>query len=265
MKDYYQTLGINENASQDEIKSAFRKLAFKYHPDTNPGNEKQAEKEFKHINEAYGILGDTSKRQQYDLFRKGNLTGTGYNPEYQGFQYSQKDIFRDTFSNQNMFNDLNQMFAQAGLRFDQDFLNRIFFHGNNFTYQSFNNHTDNRKTQQHNTQDASAAYKPNWLDRQLNKIAIKVSSYVIRKLFNIQYESPAKMSSDQHIDLNISSSETINGCEKTVTYIINKQRKKLIVKIQPRNKKGNKIKLKGNKMTKNNTAGDLYLHIKIRS
>ena len=53
MKDYYQILGVSDNASQEEIKSAFRKLAFKHHPDTNPGNEKQAEERFKEINKAW--------------------------------------------------------------------------------------------------------------------------------------------------------------------------------------------------------------------
>ncbi len=56
MKDYYKILGIPEDASQQDIKSSFRKLAFKYHPDTNPGNEKQAEERFKEINEVYGVL-----------------------------------------------------------------------------------------------------------------------------------------------------------------------------------------------------------------
>ncbi len=61
MKDYCQTLGVPDNASQEGIKRAFRKLAFKHHPDTNPGNEKQAEAKFKEINEAYGVLGDKDK------------------------------------------------------------------------------------------------------------------------------------------------------------------------------------------------------------
>ena len=78
MKDYYQILGIPENSDQEGVKRAFRKLAFKYHPDTNPGNEKQAEEKFKEINEAYGVLGDGERRQQYDSARKGVFAGAGY-------------------------------------------------------------------------------------------------------------------------------------------------------------------------------------------
>ncbi len=64
-KDYYQTLGVNKNAGEKEIKSAYRKLARKYHPDVNPNN-KNAEARFKEINEAYEVLGDSQKRTKYD-------------------------------------------------------------------------------------------------------------------------------------------------------------------------------------------------------
>ena len=63
-KDYYETLGINRSASDAEIKSAYRKLARKYHPDVN--KTKEAEEKFKDINEAYEVLGDKQKRQRYD-------------------------------------------------------------------------------------------------------------------------------------------------------------------------------------------------------
>ena len=65
-KDYYKTLGVEKNASQDEIKKAYKNLAKKYHPDIN--KESGATDKFKEINEAAAVLGDKQKRQQYDQF-----------------------------------------------------------------------------------------------------------------------------------------------------------------------------------------------------
>lgn len=64
-KDYYKSLGVQRDASPDEIKKVYRKLARKYHPDLNPGNKK-AEEKFKEINEAYEVLRDEDKRKKYD-------------------------------------------------------------------------------------------------------------------------------------------------------------------------------------------------------
>ncbi|PWM46803.1 MAG: molecular chaperone DnaJ [Clostridiales bacterium] len=77
-RDYYEVLGVSKTASDDEIKSAYRKLAKKYHPDLNPNN-KEAEKSFKDVNEAYSILSDKDKRQRYDQFGHA-----GVDPSYGG-------------------------------------------------------------------------------------------------------------------------------------------------------------------------------------
>src|SRR5690349_18361367 len=66
-RDYYEILGVKRNASEEEIKSAYRKLAMKYHPDRNPG-DKQAEQKFKEVQEAYDVLSDKTKRSNYDRF-----------------------------------------------------------------------------------------------------------------------------------------------------------------------------------------------------
>ena len=264
MKDYYQILGVPDNASQEDIKKAFRKLAFQHHPDTNPGNEKQAEEKFKRINEAYGVLGDKNKRQQYDFARKGQFAG--YGTGYQGFEYSQQDIFRDTFSNQAMFDDLNRMFAQAGLRFDQDFLNRVFFGGRGFIFQTFTTSggASQRAYQPFYPQAEVSTYKPNLLERLLSKIAVKMSKYVLKKLIGFEYEALPKQSLDQHAEFEISPAEAEAGGEKRITYKQGKKTRKLMVKIPSGVKSGTKIRLKGMGIIEDKKRGDLYLHVKIK-
>ncbi|WP_236909768.1 molecular chaperone DnaJ [Clostridium sp. Cult3] len=93
LRDYYEILNISKDASQDEIKSSFRTLAKKYHPDLNP-DDKEAEQKFKEINEAYEVLSDTEKRRRYDAFGHAGVNGQGgYSQDFGGFG----DIFDDIF------------------------------------------------------------------------------------------------------------------------------------------------------------------------
>ena len=85
-KDYYAALGVGENASDGEIKKAYRKLALKYHPDKNPG-DKKAEEQFKKISEAYYTLGDDKRRKEYDNLKKAGAYTDNFSSA-QGFDYS---------------------------------------------------------------------------------------------------------------------------------------------------------------------------------
>jgi len=107
-KDYYSILGINKNASESDIKKAYRKLALKYHPDRNP-NDKEAENRFKEVSEAYEVLSDPEKRKKYDQFgqywqqadqfqqRGGRTrtTTTGFGNDMGGFDFSQYGSFEE--------------------------------------------------------------------------------------------------------------------------------------------------------------------------
>ncbi len=89
-RDYYEVLGVSRDASKDEIKKAYRKLAMKYHPDKNPG-DKEAEEKFKEAAEAYSVLSDDEKRKKYDQFGHAGMNGAGGG--FQGF-----DDINDIFS-----------------------------------------------------------------------------------------------------------------------------------------------------------------------
>lgn len=90
-RDYYEVLGVSKNATEDEIKKAYRKIAIKYHPDRNPG-DKEAEEKFKEAAEAYSVLSDQQKRQQYDQFGFDGLNMGGGFGGFSG-DFSMDDIF----------------------------------------------------------------------------------------------------------------------------------------------------------------------------
>ncbi len=128
-KDYYETLGVKREATEAEIKSAYRKLARKYHPDVN--KTKEAEEKFKEINEAYEVLGDKQKRQRYDSLGANWQGGADYTPPpgfenfnfgggqggaYQQFNFNGQDMggFSDFFS--SLFGDMMGGAAAGGTR-----------------------------------------------------------------------------------------------------------------------------------------------------
>lgn len=93
-RDYYEVLGVNKNATEEELKKAYRQVAKKYHPDLNPGNA-EAEAKFKEANEAYAVLSDADKRRKYDQFGHAGVDGNGFGGG--GFNYTDMD-FSDIFS-----------------------------------------------------------------------------------------------------------------------------------------------------------------------
>ena len=104
-RDYYEVLGVGKNASADEIKRAYRRMAMKYHPDKNPDN-KEAEAKFKECAEAYEVLSDPEKRQRYDQFGHEGLRGIGMR-DYSHMKWQDiGSIFEDIFGFDDLFSDI---------------------------------------------------------------------------------------------------------------------------------------------------------------
>ncbi len=114
-------LEVNEDASFEEIKKTYRKLAFQYHPDKNPGKEEM----MKEINEAYAVLSDERKQREYDSYRRS-------------YGFFARDKFRQTYTDQDIFkdSDINQVFAELSRAFGfnrpEDIFSRSTFYGNQF-------------------------------------------------------------------------------------------------------------------------------------
>jgi len=109
-RDYYEVLGVAKNASPDEIKRAYRRMAIKYHPDKNPDDKKEAEAKFKECAEAYEVLSDPEKRQRYDQFGHEGLKGVGVR-DYSHMRWQDvSSIFEDILG----FGDLGDLFGMGG-------------------------------------------------------------------------------------------------------------------------------------------------------
>ncbi len=127
-KDYYKILGVDKNASQQDIQKAYRKLARKYHPDVNPG-DKAAEEQFKEINEAHEVLSDQEKRKQYDELDRyyqqhgrwpGSSTSTGApgagSRRTTGYRTMNEEDLNDLFGGASPFSDFFETYFGSGVR-----------------------------------------------------------------------------------------------------------------------------------------------------
>lgn len=236
-KDFYQILGVGKDASQEEVKKAYRKLAMKYHPDRNPGKEKEANEKFKEINEAYEVLGDPEKRKQYDMF---GTVGTG-------------DIWGSPFTRSG-FEEVMRDFGRGGLGFDSlkdifdgfEFSNRpggVEFRTNRPGGETFYGQVPLR--------DMLGAFfgaKPGGR----RKYAARSS--------NRTAERRAKKGNDIHEYLTIRSEKAKRGIKMEYK----RGRGKIQVTIPPGVKTGQRIKYRGARLRLDGQPGDLYIHMEVK-
>lgn len=252
-KDYYETLGVKREATEAEIKSAYRKLARKYHPDVN--KTKEAEEKFKEINEAYEVLGDKQKRQRYDSLGANWQGGADYTPPpgfenfnfgggqgYQQFNFNGQDMggFSDFFS--SLFGDMMGAGAAGGAR--GGFSNFDFGDlGSMGAQQGYSRQTRSRRASTPKTEN---------LDET------KTLNVTAKDLF-----------SDAPITVKFTDMRKCNQCPGGGAYcsacggtgIIN-ENKSIKVKLPKEIKEGQKIRLKGEgKTDAYGQKGDLYLII----
>jgi len=252
-RDYYSILGVSERASHEEIKHAFRKLAMEYHPDRNLGNEKWAEEKFKEINESYAVLGDEVKRREYDRMRQASFAG--YGAQYSGGRYyNQEQVFEDAFANPYLFQELARMFQEAGLRFDERFVDNLFFSGKGFNF-AFSGQPSGRAWF-----TSASEYKPPLLLRLVDKVI----RFTLKKILGVQELSWQSEGGDLYHEIYLSQEEAASGADKRIKYKRGREKKKLIVKVPPGVTQGTRIRLRG-MGSKGKPPGDLFITVKIRS
>ena len=122
-KDYYAILGVAREATEDEIRRAYRRQALEWHPDRRPGDPRAAER-FREISEAYAVLINPARRREYDEATRAGAAGT--------FRYSQDELFRDLFANPQasaVFEELAREFERMGMRADRHYFRYTLFGG----------------------------------------------------------------------------------------------------------------------------------------
>ncbi|MFH1625418.1 MAG: DnaJ domain-containing protein [Pseudomonadota bacterium] len=282
-KDYYQMLGVREEASDQDIKKAYRRLALKYHPDRNSG-DKAAEERFKAISEAYGVLIDREKRRQYDQLRRVGPQGRFGD---QAFRYTQEDIFRDVFRNPNasdIFRDLRREFDKFGLRFDERFFKEVFFGSRGFFFGGFffggplgsrttfrsGKTFDNLFDRGDGRVGHFRSAKPPVREGVIRKVGRKVGKYLLDRRVGGKenYKLPKFQGKDANLyhSLSVTPEEAASGTTVNISYRREGKKEKLAVRIPAGIQPGKKLRLKGKGLDSKggDPPGDLFLHIKVK-
>ena len=267
-KDYYKILEVLENSGPDEIKKAYRNLAFRYHPDRSNGNEEM----MKEINEAYAVLSNPVKRNEYDTFRQ----------RYGSFA---RDQFRQSYNDQDIFrgSDIGQIFEELSKMFGfsrpEDIFSRNNFYGSRYRTFEVKGHggggrgfffygpiraayQEGMKASPGQTRQAIDGRHP-LLSLFMGKVASVLEKMVAKKLGLDLPESGR----DLNDAIQITPEEASVGGK--IRYLYNKRGKPrdLLITLPQRIMDGQKIKLKGlgEGGKHGGNPGDLYLKVKIHT
>jgi DnaJ-class molecular chaperone len=267
-KDYYEILGVQPAAGEEEIRKTYRRLAFQHHPDRNPGNP-QAADQFKEISEAYAVLIDPAKRREYDLSRQA---GSAYQ-----FRYNQEDILRDLFTNpmaSSVFEELAREFERMGMRVDRHYFQQTLFGGRTivsggiFVISPFTPVLAVFRL-------ARAALRgmqpPGVGTLRRGEVSAKSGGLLSgigrlgRWLLGIgEANSPKSISTDVNLTLHLTKSEAEKGTCKKVAVTRGNGAEELLVTVPPGVHSGTRLRLRGKGATgPGGSRGDLYLAVEV--
>ncbi len=278
-KEYYAILGVLQDATEEELKRAYRRLALQHHPDKNPGDPRAGER-FKEISEAYAVLMDQQKRRQYDAFRQAQA---GAGAAAGRFRYSQEEIFRDLFSNPDLssiFQEMNHEFARAGIRFDDAFVRQVCFSGRGFVFSGIfigapigvlrrrasrmaaGSGRGRSAVHQTRSQEALGESQSQGGWSAIGR-GLKAGFDLVKRLISGDLD-PAEGDPNLRYHLTITAQEAASGAQKRVTFMRADQLEELMVTIPPGIRSGTRLRLKGKGLEgENGTRGDLYLRVTV--
>jgi curved DNA-binding protein CbpA len=269
MKDYYQILGVSPDATEDEIRKVYRRLALQHHPDRNPGDP-GAEERFKEIAEAYGVLIDPVKRREYDQWRHGARVREEAARE--GFPFSREQVFEDLFRDprfNQVFQELFREFDRAGFRFDQRFFDQVFFGGRGVRMSGFffwgpvgysRVRVRRRRYQEYPTEKPAPPLQPAGVLKRLGQKFGNFLKGAAKALLAGPSASPSRVE-DLSYNLTVPSEQLRRGSWVQIAVDRGRGKEILRVKIPPGTRSGTRLRLKGKGRVGEGRVGDLYLTI----
>ena len=262
-EDYYQILGLNNNAGQEQIKAAYRKLAFQHHPDRNKEDPAAGEK-MKKINEAYAVLSDQGKRKKYDAYRDdyGSFASQRFRESH-----SEEDIYRNSDINQ-IFEEMSRAFGFRnsddifrefyGSRYQTFTFRRPGVFGRGFvSFYGFRPPTERQGKFQGRGKTSDFPEIPS------SGILGKFLKGRLEKAFGVRFPEKGR---DSHDILFLTPEQAWRGGKVKYFYQEWGKQQKIMVKVPSGMKEGQKIRLKGlgRKGKNGGENGDLYLKVKIQ-